>query len=70
LLATSIRECYDKHRLDTEELINTMSKLGPLFFFVLIIVVALGVVSFSSEFFLGRPFIEVVREFLFMAFRR
>ena len=47
-----------------------MSKLGPVVFFILIIVVAFGVISFSSEFFLGRPLMDVLRDFLFVAFRK
>ncbi|HEV8722375.1 MAG TPA: hypothetical protein VGW77_17290 [Candidatus Binatia bacterium] len=47
-----------------------MSKLGPVIFFILIIVVAFGVVSFASEFFLGRPLMDVVRDFLFVLFRK
>lgn len=47
-----------------------MSKIGTVIFFVLIIVVAFGVVSFSSEYFLGRPLMEVVGDFLFMLFRK
>jgi hypothetical protein len=44
--------------------INAMSKLGPVIFFILIIVVAFGVVSF------GRPLMDVVRDFLFVLFRK
>jgi len=47
-----------------------MTKLGAVIFFLLLIVVALGVVSFASEFFLGRPATEVFREFLFALFRK
>ena len=47
-----------------------MSKLGAVIFFILIIVVAFGLVSFSSEFFLGRPLMEVLQDFWFVAFRR
>ena len=47
-----------------------MSKIGTVIFFVLIIVVAFGVISFSSEYFLGRPLMEVVGDFLFMLFRK
>jgi hypothetical protein len=50
--------------------IDVMSKLGPVIFFVLIIVVAFGVVSFFSEFFLGRPLLDVVRDFWFAVFRK
>ena len=47
-----------------------MSKIGTVIFFVLILIVAFGVVSFSSEYFLGRPLMEVVGDFLFMLFRK
>jgi hypothetical protein len=47
-----------------------MSKFGAVIFFILMIVVALGVVSFSSEFFLGRPFMEVLHDFWLAAFRK
>jgi hypothetical protein len=47
-----------------------MSKIGAVIFFLLMIVVALGVVSFFSEFFLGRPLMEVVQDFWYAAFRR
>jgi hypothetical protein len=47
-----------------------MTKLGAVIFFLLLIVVALGVVSFASEFFLGRPATEVVRDFLSALFRK
>jgi hypothetical protein len=50
--------------------INAMSKLGPVIFFILIIVVAFGVVSFSSEFFLGRPLMDVVRDSWFALLRK
>jgi len=47
-----------------------MSKVGTVIFFLIIIVVAFGVISFSSEYFLGRPLMEVVGDFLFMVFRK
>jgi hypothetical protein len=47
-----------------------MSKIGGLFFFLLMIIIALGVVSFASEFFLGRPLMEVVSDLWFALFRR
>ena len=47
-----------------------MSKTGGLIFFLLIIIVALGVISFASEFFLGRPLMEVVHDLWFAAFRK
>jgi hypothetical protein len=50
--------------------INGMSKLGAVFFFVLLIIVTFGIVSFASEFFLGRPVTEVLRDFWFALFRK
>jgi hypothetical protein len=47
-----------------------MSKVGTVIFFLLLIVVAFGLVSFSSEFFLGRPLMEVLQDFWFVAFRK
>lgn len=47
-----------------------MSKFGAVIFFILMIVVAFGVISFSSEFFLGRPLMDVVSDFVFMVFRK
>jgi hypothetical protein len=47
-----------------------MSKIGAIIFFLLMIVVAFGVVSFSSEFVLGRPLMEVVHDFWFALFRK
>jgi hypothetical protein len=47
-----------------------MSRIGAVIFFTLMIVVAFGVVSFSSEFFLGRPLMEVVHDFWFALFRK
>jgi len=47
-----------------------MTKLGAVIFFLLMIVVTFGIVSFASEFFLGRPVTEVVRDFWFALFRK
>ena len=47
-----------------------MSKLGAVIFFILIIVVAFGLISFSAEFFFGKPLMEVVQDFWFALFRR
>jgi len=47
-----------------------MTKLGAVIFFLLMIVVTFGIVSFASEFFLGRPVTEVVRDFLLALFRK
>jgi hypothetical protein len=50
--------------------LNAMSKFGPVLFFILVIVIALGIISFSSEFFLGRPLMEVVKDFWFALVRK
>jgi len=47
-----------------------MSKIGTVIFFLVIIVISFGVVSFTSEYFLGRPLMEVVGDFVFMLFRK
>lgn len=47
-----------------------MSKLGALIFFILMIVVAFGVISFSSEFFLDRPLMDVIQDAWFALFRK
>jgi len=42
-----------------------MSRFGAALFFVLLLIVTLGILSFSSEFLLGRPLVDVLRDFLF-----
>jgi hypothetical protein len=46
------------------------SKIGAIIFFLLLFVVAFGLISFSTEFFLGKPLIKVIRDFLFMLYRK
>jgi len=46
------------------------SKIGALLFFLLLLIIAFGLISFSSEFFLGKPLIKVVQDFLFMLSRK
>ena len=41
------------------------TRLGAVIFFVVLLFVALGVVGLSSDFFLGRPMADVVRDFVF-----
>ena len=41
-------------------------KIGALFFFLLLLVIAFGLLSFASEFFLGKPLIKLVREYWFL----
>lgn len=46
------------------------SKIGALIFFLLLLVFAFGLISFATEFFLGKPLITVVKDFLFMLYRK
>lgn len=46
------------------------SKIGAIIFFLLLFVVAFGLISFATEFFLGKPLMKVVRDFLFMLYRK
>lgn len=45
-------------------------KIGALFFFLLLLVIAFGLLSFASEFFLGKPLIKVVRDYWFLFSRK
>ena len=40
--------------------------IGAVIFFLLLLVVVFGLISFSSEFFFGKPLMKVVQEFIFM----
>jgi hypothetical protein len=44
--------------------------MGAVIFFVLLIIVAFGIVAFASEFFLGRPIDEVIGDLMFAIFHR
>ena len=41
-------------------------KIGALFFFMLLLVIAFGLLSFASEFFLAKPLTKLVREYWFL----
>ena len=45
------------------------SKIGAVIFFLLLLVAAFGLISFSTEFFLGKPLVKVIQEVLFMFHR-
>ena len=47
-----------------------MSKLGGILFILIMIIVALGIASFSAEFFFGRPLMKLINDFIFMVFRK
>lgn len=46
------------------------SKLGGLLFLLILIVLAFGLISFATEFFLGKPLTTVVEELLFLLSRK
>jgi hypothetical protein len=45
-------------------------KIGALFFFLFLLVIVFGLLSFASEFFLGKPLIQLVREYWCLFFRK
>ena len=46
-----------------------MSKVvGTIFFILVVIIVAFGIVSVSAEFFFGRPLIAFIKDFNFLYF--
>ena len=48
-----------------------MSKLvGTIFFILVLIVVVFGIVSFSAEFFFGRPLMAFIKDFMFVVFTK
>ena len=48
-----------------------MSKVvGTIFFILVLIVVVFGIVSFSAEFFFGRPLMAFIKDFNFLYFGR
>jgi hypothetical protein len=46
------------------------SKIGAVIFFLILIVVAIGLISFTCEYFLGRPLIDVIKDFFFVMTRK
>jgi hypothetical protein len=53
-----------------QEVILVKSKIGAIVFFLLLLVAAFGLISFSTEFFLGKPLVKVIQEILFMLYRK
>jgi hypothetical protein len=48
-----------------------MSKVvGGILFILVLIIVVFGVVSFSAEFFFGRPLMAFIRDFIFVVFKK
>ena len=46
------------------------SKFGAIVFLLLLLVFAFGLISFATEFFMGKPLMTVVRDLLFMMYRK
>ena len=46
------------------------SKVGALIFLLILLVLAFGLISFATEFFLGKPLTKVIQDFLFMFYRK
>jgi len=44
--------------------------VGTIFFILVLIIVAFGIVSFSAEFFFGRPLMAFIKDFNFLYFGR
>jgi hypothetical protein len=49
--------------------IDVISKFGGVIFFLILLIAAFGIISFSAEFFLGKPLMAVVKDFLFLLSR-
>jgi hypothetical protein len=47
-----------------------MTKLGSVFFIFVLIIVVFGLASFSAEFFFDRPLMALVKDFIFLLFRK
>jgi len=50
--------------------LSVKSKIGAIIFFILLLVVAFGLISFATEFFLGKPLIKVIKDLLFIIMYR
>jgi hypothetical protein len=46
------------------------SKLGGVLFLLILIVLAFGLISFATEFFLGKPLTKVIQDLLFLLYRK
>jgi hypothetical protein len=64
LTPTSLLQC------SPQEVILVKSKIDAIVFFLLLLVAVFGLVSFSTEFFLGKPLVKVIQEILFMLYRK
>jgi len=46
------------------------SKFGAIIFFLLLLVFAFGLISFATEYFMGKPLMKVIRDLLFLMYRK
>ena len=46
------------------------SKVGAIIFLLILLVLAFGLISFATEFFLGKPLTKVIQDFLFLLYRK
>ena len=53
-----------------KEVTDVKSKIGGVIFFLILLAAVFGIISFSAEFFLGKPLMAVVKEFLFLIYRK
>jgi hypothetical protein len=46
------------------------SKVGAIIFLLILLVLTFGLISFATEFFLGKPLTKVIEDFLFLFYRK
>ena len=46
------------------------SVVGTILSLLILLLVAFGLISFATEFFLGKPLLKVIEDFLFMFYRK
>jgi hypothetical protein len=46
------------------------SVVGTILSLLILLLVAFGLISFATEFFLGKPLLQVIEDFLFMFYRK
>jgi hypothetical protein len=47
-----------------------MSKTGGIIFFIVLILIIFGVIVVASEVLFGRPLMAVIKDFIFLLFRK
>ena len=48
----------------------TKSTIGAILFAILLLLFALGIISFATEYFLGKPLSKVIQDFLFLIYHK